>query len=167
MEEQQYLERQAKVEQDRIAYLQESCETSLARLEKRCSITAKQNYEGKRLWFIGYKAHLATNDHGVTGASVHDSKVAVPLMKKTREITDFWYVLLDKGYISLVINDYVDMIGRNAIIDRKSYKGVVADSLDPASQKLYIARTTVGRTNSELKDGFLPDILTTQIPAKL
>jgi hypothetical protein len=36
--------------------------------------------------------------------------------------------------------------------------------LDPASQKLYIARTTVGRTNSELKDGFLPDILTSADP---
>jgi hypothetical protein len=32
----------------------------------------------------------------VTGASVHDSKVAVPLMKKARKITDFLYVLLDK-----------------------------------------------------------------------
>lgn len=165
LEEQQYRERQARLEQERIAYLQESFEESLARLEKRCSLTAKQNSKGKKQWFIGYKAHLATDDYGVpvsfavTGASVHDSKVAVPLMKKAREITDFLYVLLDKGYISPVINDYVDMIGRNAIIDRRAYKGVVADPLDPASQRRYAARTTVERTNSELKDGFLPDII--------
>lgn len=95
----------------------------------------------------------------VTGASVHDSKVAVPLMKKTRGITDFWYVLLDKGYISPVINDYVDMIERKVIIDRKAYQGVVAAPLDPASQLRYTARTTVERTNSELKDGFLPDTI--------
>jgi len=163
--EQQHRELQARQEQERIAYLQESFEESLSRLEMRCSITAKQNSKGKKQWFIGYKAHLATDDYGVpmsfavTGASVHDSKVAVPLMKKTREITDFWYVLLDKGYISPVINDYVDMIERKVIIDRKAYKGVVATPLDPASQQRYTARTTVERTNSELKDGFLPDTI--------
>jgi hypothetical protein len=36
---------------------------------------------------------------------------------------------------------------------------VVADPLDPASQRRYAARTTVERTNSELKDGFLPDTI--------
>ncbi|WP_319755504.1 transposase [uncultured Sphaerochaeta sp.] len=83
----------------------------MERLEMRCSITAKQNSKGKKQWFIGYKAHLATDDYGVpvsfavTGASVHDSKVAVPLMKKARKTTDFLYVLLDKGYISPVINE--------------------------------------------------------------
>jgi hypothetical protein len=80
-------------------------------------------------------------------------------MKKTREITDFWYALLDKGYISPKINDYVDMIERKVIIDRKAYKGVVAAPLDPASLQRYTARTTVERTNSELKDGFLPDTI--------
>jgi IS5 family transposase len=165
LEEQQYRERQARLEQERIACMQESFGESMAKLEMRCSITAKQNSKGKKQWFIGYKAHLATDDYGVpvsfavTGASVHDSKVAVPLMKKARETTDFLYVLLDKGYISPVINDYVDMIGRKAIIDRRAYKGVVADPLDPASQRRYAARTTVERTNSELKDGFLPDTI--------
>jgi len=165
LEQQRYRERQAQQEQERIAYLQESFETSLAKLEMRCSLTAKQNSKGKKQWFIGYKAHLATDDYGVpmsfavTGASVHDSQVAVPLMKKTRETADFLYALLDKGYVSPVINDYVDMIGRKAIIDRRAYKGVVADPLDPASQKRYAARTTVERTNSELKDGYLPDVI--------
>jgi IS5 family transposase len=165
LEQQRYRERQAQQEQERIAYLQESFETSLGKLELRCSVTAKQNSKGKKQWFIGYKAHLATDDHGVpmsfavTGASVHDSQVAVPLMKKTRETADFLYALLDKGYVSPVINDYVDMIGRKAIIDRRAYKGVVADPLDPASQKRYAARTTVERTNSELKDGYLPDVI--------
>lgn len=165
LDEQQHRERQARQEQERIAYLQESFEASLGKLELRCSVTAKQNSKGKNQWFIGYKAHLATDDHGVpmsfavTGASVHDSQVAVPLMKKTKETADFLYALLDKGYINPAINDYVGMIGRKAIIDRRAYKGVVADPLDPASQKRYAARTTVERTNSELKDGYLPDVI--------
>ena len=45
------------------------------------------------------------------------------------------------------------------ISDRRAYKGLVADPLDPASQRQYAARTTVERTNSELKDGVLPDII--------
>ena len=101
-------------------------------------ITAKQNSKGKKQWFIGYKAHLATDDYeepmsfAVTGASVHDSKVAVPLMKKkTKEITDFWYALPDKGYISPVINDYVDMVERKVIIDCKAYKGGGCRPLGP------------------------------------
>ena len=162
-EEREYRERQARIERERDAYLREPYETSLSKLEMRCSLAAKQNSKGKIQWFIGYKAHLATDDFGVpmsyavTGASVRDSTVAVPLMKKTRETTDFLYALLDKGYLSPTVNGYVDMIGRRAIIDRKAFKGVVATPLDPASQLRYAARSTVERTNSELKDGFLPD----------
>jgi hypothetical protein len=39
-------------------------------------------------------------------------------MKKARETADFLYVLLDKGYISPLINDYVDMIGRKVLVSR-------------------------------------------------
>ncbi len=162
-EQQEYLKRKAQEEQERIAYLHESWEHTVSKLEMRCSLTAKQNSKGKRQWFIGYKAHLATDDFGVpmsyvvTGASVHDSKVAVPLMKMTRERSDFFYILLDKGYISPLINDYADHIERKVIIDRKAYQGVAPIPLEPAAAARYTARTTVERTNSELKDGFLPD----------
>ncbi|OQY32954.1 MAG: hypothetical protein B6241_09350 [Spirochaetaceae bacterium 4572_59] len=71
-----------------------------------------QNFpKGKKQWFIGYKAHLAVDDFGVpisyvlSGACVHDSQVAVLLIKLALR---------------------------------------------------YQARTTVERTNSELKDGYLP-----------
>ena len=129
----------------------------------RCSITAKQNSKGNKQWFIGYKAPIATDDFGVpicfvvTGACVHDSKVAVPLLKMVNQETEFFYILLDKGYISPAVNNYADMIGRKVIIDRKGYKGVSPIPLEPAYAERYKARTTVERTNSELKDGFLPD----------
>lgn len=162
-EEQEYLERLAKEAEARLQYLAEPPEKSISELEMRCSITAKKNSKGNTQYTIGYKAHIATDDFGVpisfvvTGACVHDSKVAVPLMKMAHKQTDFFYILLDKGYISPAVNDYAEIIERTVIIDRKRYKGIIPIPLEPISEERYKARTTVERTNSELKDGFLPD----------
>jgi hypothetical protein len=129
----------------------------------RCSLTAKQNSKGKRQWFIGYKVHLATDDFGVpiayivTGACVHDCKVAVPLMKMAYQRTDFFYALMDKGYLNPDINAYADMIGRKVIIDQRAHMGIVPLPMEKPEAERYKARTTVERTNSELKDGYLPD----------
>lgn len=162
-EEREYLGIRAEARRERLAYLGESPEKSLSELEMRCSLTAKQNSKGKRQWFIGYKAHLATDDFGVpiafavTGACVHDCKVAVPLMKMTRQRTDFLYALMDKGYLNPDINAYADMIGRKVIIDQRAHRSVAALAMEKADALRYKARTTVERTNSELKGGFLPD----------
>lgn len=86
---------------------------------------------------------------------MHDSRVAVPLMKLVRMNFVFLYALMDKGYVSPDIEEYVRMVGAKAIIDRPAYNGVPVP-MDPATAKRYKARTTVERTNSELKDGFLP-----------
>ncbi len=160
-EEAEYLAAKALEEEMRARYLAESPEESISRLEKRCSLTAKTNSKGKRQWFVGYKTHIACDDFGVplafvvTGACVHDSRVAVPLMKLVRMNFVFLYALMDKGYVSLDIEEYVRMVGAKAIIDRPAYNGVSVP-MDPATAQRYKARTTVERTNSELKDGFLP-----------
>ena len=162
-EEKEFLEGKAETERKKLEYLGESPEKSLAELEMRCSLTAKQNSKGKRQWFIGYKAHLATDDFGVTvafavtGACVHDCKVAVPLMKMASKRTDFFYALMDKGYLNPDINAYADRIGRKVIIDQRAHRSVAALAMEKADAVRYKARTTVERTNSELKDGFLPD----------
>ena len=162
-EEKAYLEEKAETERKKVEYLKESFEKSLSELEMRCSMTAKQNSKGKRQWFIGYKAHLATDDFGViiaytvTGACVHDCKVAVPLMKKASKLTDFLYALMDKGYLNPEINAYAGMIGRRVIIDQRARRGKATLPMDKADANRYKARSTVERSNSELKDGFLPD----------
>jgi len=156
-------EKKAQAEQERLEYLSEDPKQSLSRLEMRCSLTAKQNSKGKRQWFIGYKAHLAADDHGVpvayavTGACVHDCKVAVPLLKTAFQRTDFLYALMDKGYLNPDINAYADLIGRKVIIDQRARGSVSAPPMDKPEAARYKARTTVERTNSELKDGYLPD----------
>lgn len=161
-EEKEHLARKAEQQAKKAEYLSESPETSISELEMRCSLTAKQNAKGKKQWFIGYKVHLATDDFGVpvafavTGACVHDSKVAVPLMKLVHQRTGFYYALMDKGYLNPDIDAYADSIGRKVIIDQRSRGGVAALPMEDAVAVRYQARTTVERTNSELKDGFLP-----------
>jgi hypothetical protein len=164
-EEKEYLERKAEEERKKLEYLEESPEKSLSELEMRCSMTAKQNSKGKKQWFIGYKAHLATDDFGVTiafavtGACVHDCKVAVPLMKMANQRIDFFYALMDKGYLNPDINAYADKIERKVIIDQRAHGSKAALPMEKADAVRYRARSTVERTNSELKDGFLPDKL--------
>jgi len=162
-EEKEYREQKAREELERLEYLTEDFIKSFCRLEMRCSLTAKQNSKGMKQWFIGYKIHLATDDFGVpiayiiTGACVHDCKVAVPLMKMAYQRTDFFYALMDKGYLNPDINAYADMIGRKVIIDQRARRGVIPLPMDKPEAERYKARTTVERTNSELKDGYLPD----------
>jgi hypothetical protein len=115
--EKAHLERKVQAEQERLEYPSEDPQLSLSRLEMLCPLTAKQSSKGKKRWFIGYKAHAAADDFGVsvayavTGACVHDCKVAVPLMKMTVQRTDFLYALMDKGYLNPGINAYADMTG--------------------------------------------------------
>lgn len=129
---------------------------------KRCSLTAKQNSQGQRQWFIGYKAHMGCDDFGVpvaytvTGACVHDTQAAIPLMKLTQKNFDFLYVLMDKGYVSADIEAYVHRIGRKSIIAQRSYKGVPPPQMDSLTALRYEKRTVIERTNGELKDGYLP-----------
>ncbi|MDD3056856.1 MAG: transposase [Sphaerochaeta sp.] len=161
-EEREYQERMGRQQREREACLAEEPENSFSALEMRCSVTAKQNAKGTKQWFVGYKAHLAVDDFGVplsyalTGACVHDSTVAVPLMKMVRRRTDFFYALMDKGYQSPAIEAYAALIGRRVIVDRRSTRSGPPVPLDAADALRYMARTTVERTNSELKDGFLP-----------
>jgi hypothetical protein len=164
-EEEEYHKRKAKEQQEKLDYLTESPQTSISALEMGCSMTAKQNSKGKRQWFTGFKAHLAADDFGitiayaVTGACVHDCKVAVPLLKYVHQRNDFFYALMDKGYLNPDIDAYAQLIERKVIIDQRAHRGVAAIPMEEATALRYNARSTVERTNSELKDGFLPNKL--------
>ena len=134
----------------------------LSTLEDRCSITGKKNSKGYMQWRRGYKVHLAVDDLGipdanfVSGACVHDSKVAVPLMRMARRKVRFLYALMDGGYSSRDIRDFTyDHMDAVPVIDFKADRNGVKEEMDPAKKERYKARTTVERTNSELKDSFL------------
>ena len=137
----------------------------LSTLEHRCSATGKKNSKGKMEWSIGYKAHLAVDDNGiivahhVTGACVHDSRVAIPLMMMADDRCDYLYALMDGGYTSRRIEDFAYSIGKVPIIDKHADRNGRKEEMEPARAWRYRARTTVERTNSELKECFLPDKL--------
>lgn len=134
----------------------------LSSLEHRCSVTGKKNSKGNMEWSIGYKAHLAVDDNGiivahhVTGASVHDSQVAIPLMRMADRRCDYLYALMDGGYTSQRIEAFASSIGKVPIIDRRADRKGNKKEMEPCKAERYKARTTVERTNSELKECFLP-----------
>lgn len=134
----------------------------LSTLEHRCSVTGKKNSKGNMEWSIGYKAHLAVDDNGiivahhVTGASVHDSQVAIPLMRMADRRCDYLYALMDGGYTSQRIEAFASSIGKVPIIDRRADRNGNKKEMEPCKAERYKARTTVERTNSELKECFLP-----------
>ena len=117
-------------------------------------------------WSIGYKAHLAVDDNGiivahhVTGASVHDSQVAIPLMRMADRRCNYLYALMDGGYTSERIETFAHSIGKVPIIDRHADRNGNKKEMEPCKAERYKARTTVERTNSELKERqerYLPD----------
>lgn len=134
----------------------------LSTLENKCSITGKKNSKRHIQWRIGYKVHLAVDDLGtpmsffVFGASVHDSKVAIPLLRLANEICTFIYTLMDGGYSSKDIVSFAKELGVVPAIDFKANRNGFKPEMDKARKIRYKARTTVERTNSELKDCFLP-----------
>ena len=134
----------------------------LATIEDGCSITGKKNSKGHMQWRIGYKVHLAVDDLGipvsffVSGACVHDSRVAIPLLRLANERCTFLYSLMDGGYSSKDIESFVKELGAVPVIDFKADRNGLKQEMDPAKKIRYKSRTTVERTNSELKDCFLP-----------
>jgi hypothetical protein len=63
----------------------QDAETSLDNISKACARGCKKNSEGNKSFRKGYKLHLDVTDTGfpltavVTGANVHDSRLAIPM----------------------------------------------------------------------------------------
>jgi hypothetical protein len=71
-----------------------------------CDRGVKRNAKGYKVSWNGYKLHLDTSDIGlpisalVTSASLHDSQVAIPLIKMT-----CLYDLMDAAYDAKLIKE--------------------------------------------------------------
>lgn len=150
-------------EEERLHALEESGDTAeyLSELSHECSVTGKKNSKGHMQWRIGYKIHLAVDGMGipvsfaVTGACVHDSRLAISLMRKAEERCPFLYALMDAGYHDSRIRAFASSMGKVAIIDTKAPPGGKKPPMDKAKAERYKARTAVERTNSEMKEKYL------------
>jgi len=143
--------------------LQRQCRQSaaeaLAELPVYCDRGTKKNAKGYKETWIGYKLHADINDCclpisvALTAASLHDSQVAIPLMKKTSERIDYLYDLMDAAYDAQPIYAVSRSLGHVPIIDKNS-RGQEVIPLAPHEAARYKERTVAERFNSRLKEEF-------------
>jgi len=145
--------------------INEDANASIEKLNKNCAFGCKKNSQGNIETTKGYKLHLDVSDSGfpltavITGANVHDSRLAIPMEKLTEQKVSFCYSLMDSAYDAKTIDDFIRSRERIPIIDPNKRKDESRPPLDPAKQERFKIRTTVERSNSHLKDNLIPKAL--------
>jgi hypothetical protein len=132
---------------------------AIAQLPKGCDRGIKKNAKGFTETWNGFKLHLDVNDFGcplsavLTSASVHDSQVAIPLMKLTGSKVTSCYDLMDAAYDAIQIREVSRELGHVPIIDRNPRgKDIIPMAAHEAMR--YNERTAAERCNGRLKDEF-------------
>ena len=140
-------------------------ETNLRLLPTLCDWGCKRNSKGKVQYWCGYKLHLAVADGDfplavcLTSASVHDSKVAIPLMQLTDRIVFSCYDLDDSAYHAKEILNYSRRHGHVPIVDVNPRRGKKFDDrgertvrIPSAESVRFRNRTAVERVNGHLHE---------------
>jgi hypothetical protein len=137
----------------------QSAAEALGELPVHCDVGAHKNSKGYKQTWIGYKLHVDVNDCGLpisavlTAASLHESQVAVPLMKMTSGRIDYLYDVMDSAYDAKPIYEVSRSLGHVPIIARNG-RGKEVIPLAPHEAVRYQERTVAERFNSRLKEGF-------------
>ena len=152
-------------------------EEMLSLLSTECSTGIKKNSKGNIEKWTGGKLHISAVDGDIpvaaiyTGASVHDSSVALPLIKETSRKVSYLYDLQDAAYDANIIREYSKLHGHRPIIDinPKNSKELKAQIALAKEEKVkfklinmplssdshhYNQRSMVERVNAYLKDNF-------------
>lgn len=141
----------------------------VADLPVHCGYGTKRNAKGHKSSWIGYKLHVATADGDIpvacllTSASVHDSQVAIPLMRIAASRVTSLYDLLDSAYYHPEIEATSRALGHVPIIDQPPRAGQKAAFEAEARAKRragyvlaedvrFNQRSSAERVNSALKD---------------
>ena len=131
----------------------------IAELDTACTTGTKRNAQGYKISWKGYKLHIDTACCGVpisavlTGANVHDSRVALPLARISAQRVDACYELMDAAYCSTVIREDIQAAGRVPLIDHNPRKGEKREFAPHEAQR-YKTRSGAERCNARLKDEF-------------
>jgi len=134
-------------------------EKMLADLPIECDRGTKQNSQGYKVSWNGYKLHLDVADGQIpiscvlTSASLHDSQVAIPLASITNQRVTNLYDLMDAAYDSQIIKNHSQDLGHVPIIDSNPRAGKKIP-FDPAKEVRYRERTSVERVYGRLKDEY-------------
>jgi len=150
-------------EEKRLArQVKQSAEEALKELPTVCDVGTKKSSKGYKQTWIGYKLHADVNDAGLpisvalTSASLHDSQVAIPLMKLSTSKVVYLYDLMDAAYDAKEIHEISRNLGHVPIIDKNS-RGKEVVPMAPHEAKRYNERTAVERFNSRIKEEFGAD----------
>lgn len=131
----------------------------IAELDTGCATGTKTNAQGYKISWKGYKLHLDTACCGIpisavlTGANVHDSRVALPLMHISAARVQACYELMDAAYCSTIIGEEIQKAGRVPLIDHNPRNGAKREFAPHEAQR-YKTRTGAERCNARLKDEF-------------
>lgn len=145
---------------------------SLAQLPMVCDRGTKKNAKGYKESWNGYKLHADVNDTMLplsvvlTSASLHDSQVAIPLIKLTSSKVTYCYDLMDAAYDAWQIWEQSKALGHVAIIDRNERRSE-ALPMSPHEAKRYNERSSVERFNGRLKEEFGGRNVMVRGPAKV
>ncbi len=137
----------------------QSAEDAIRDLPVICDRGTKRNAKGYKVSWNGYKLHLDTNDIGlpisalVTSASLHDSQVAIPLIKLTSGKVTYLYDLMDAAYDAKRINETSRKFNHVPITD-KNNRGQDVAPMAPHEAERYKIRSNSERANSRLKEDF-------------
>lgn len=149
----------------------------LSLVSTQCGVGVKQNSKGNKEVWIGGKLHISAADGDIpitaiySGANVHDSSVALPLMNETSKRVLYFYDLQDAAYYSNIIRNFSKKLNHRPLIDinPKNSKELKAKiELEKEEQKKfellnlpgssdthhYNQRGMVERVNKYLKEDF-------------
>jgi hypothetical protein len=141
---------------------EQSAQEALEELPVFCDVGTKKNSKGFKETWIGYKLHADVNDCGLpisvalSAASLHDSQVAIPLMKMSSAKVDYLYDVMDAAYDAGTIYEVSKSLGHVPIIDKNS-RGKEVVPMAPHEATRYNERTAVERFNSRMKEEFGAD----------
>lgn len=148
----------------------------LAELPTACAVGCKQNSQGNKEYWTGYKFHVAQTDDGMpvaaftTSANLHDSQGAIPLLQLPHAHVRSCYDLLDSAYDAKEIRAVSQALGHVPIIDANARRSgtkaererlarrprsrltVERNLVDIDRRRRFRARSAVERFNGRLKD---------------
>jgi len=139
--------------------VQQTAGEAFGELPVACDRGTKQNAKGYKISWNGYKLHLDTNDIGlpvsafVSSASLHDSQVAIPLIKMTSGKVTYLYDLMDAAYDAKLIKETSRQFDHVPIVDRNG-RGKEVPPMAPHEAERYKIRSSAERANSRLKEDF-------------
>jgi hypothetical protein len=139
--------------------VRQSAEEAIRELPVACDRGTKKDAKGYKTSWNGYKLHLDINDIGlpisalVTSASLHDSQVAIPLIKLTSGKVTYLYDLMDAAYDANRIAETSRKFDHVPITD-KNGRGQEVFPMAPHEAERYKIRSSAERANSRLKEDF-------------